>query len=81
MQPFDEHNLLVSKSRKGCCWDNANMESFYHTLKTEMVYFHHFKNLVEATAHIIDYLHFYNHDRSPSSLGYQSPINYQLQAA
>ena len=78
---LDEHNLLVSKSRKGCCWDNANMESFYHTLKTEMVYFHHFRNLVEATAYIMDYLHFYNHDRLHSSLGYQSPINYQLQAA
>ena len=78
---LDEHNLLISKSRKGCCWDNANMESFYHTLKTEMVYFHQFRNLVEATAHIMDYLHFYNHDRLHSSLGYRSPINYQLQAA
>ena len=78
---LDEHNLLISKSRKGCCWDNANMESFYHTLKTEMVYFHHFRNLVEATAHIIDYIRFYNHERLHSSPGYQSPINYQLQTA
>lgn len=78
---LDEHNLLNSKSRKGCCWDNANMESFYHTLKTEMVYFHQFDTLVEALAHIMDYIHFYNHDRLHSSLDYQSPINYQLQAA
>ena len=78
---LEEHNLLISKSRKGCCWDNANMESFYHTLKTEMVYFEKFKNLIEATAHIIDYIHFYNHDRLHSSLDYQSPIEYELQAA
>lgn len=78
---LDEHNLLISKSRKGCCWDNANMESFYHTLKTEMVYFHQFRNLVDAIAHIMDYIRFYNHDRLHSGLGYQSPINYQLQAA
>ncbi len=78
---LDEHNLLISKSRKGCCWDNANMESFYHTLKTEMVYFCRFRNLVEAVAHIMDYIRFYNHERLHSSLGYLSPIHYQLQAA
>jgi len=78
---LEANNLSNSKSRKGCCWDNANMESFYHTLKTEMVYFHRFRNLVEAVAHIRDYLHFYNHERLHSSLGYQSPINYQMQAA
>lgn len=78
---LDEHNLSVSKSRKGCCWDNANMESFYHTLKTEMVYFHQFRNLVEAIAHIMDYIRFYNRERLHSSLNYHSPIEYELQAA
>tara|TARA_R110002167_G_scaffold40684_1_gene124765 strand:- start:126 stop:554 length:429 start_codon:yes stop_codon:yes gene_type:complete len=78
---LDEHNLLNSKSRKGCCWDNENMESLYHTLKTEMVYFHQFDRLVEALAHIMDHMHFYNHDRLHSSLDYQSSINNQLQAA
>jgi len=78
---LDEHNLLVSKSRKGCCWDNANMESFYHTLKTEMVYFHKFRNLVEAIAYIMDYIRFYNHERLHSSLNYQSPNEYELKVA
>jgi putative transposase len=78
---LDEHNLLVSKSRKGCCWDNANMESFYHTLKTEMVYFHEFDTLVEALAHIMDYIRFYNQERLHSSLDYQSPNEYELKAA
>ena len=78
---LEANNLSNSKSRTGCCWDNANMESFYHTLKTEMVYFHRFRKLVEAIAHIRDYLRFYNHERLHSSLGYQSPSNYQMQTA
>jgi putative transposase len=78
---LDAHNLLVSKSRKGCCWDNAKMESFYHTLKTEMVYFQSFRHLTEALAYIIDYIHFYNHDRLHSSLNYQSPSTYEAMTA
>ena len=78
---IEEKGLLISKSRKGCCWDNANMESFYHTLKTEMVYFQHFKDLVEATGYIMDYIHFYNNDRLHSSLDYQSPMEYERLAA
>jgi len=78
---LDKHQLLVSKSRKGCCWDNANKESFYHTLKTEMVYFHNFKRLEEATAYIMDYIRFYNQDRLHSSLNYQSPNEYELKVA
>jgi hypothetical protein len=39
------------------------MESFYHTLKTEMVYFQKFRTLEEATAYIIDYIRFYNSER------------------
>ena len=78
---LDSAGLLVSKSRKGCCWDNANMESFYHTLKTEMVYFHHFADLVEAMAHIMDYIRFYNGERLHSGLDYQTPEEIELLAA
>ena len=78
---LDAHNLQISKSRKGCCWDNANMESFYHTLKTEMVYFHRFNHLAEAIAHIMDYIRFYNQERLHSSLNYQSPNEYELKVA
>lgn len=73
--------LLVSKSRKGCCWDNANMESFYHTLKTEMVYFHHFKDLIEATAYIMEYIRFYNGERLHSGLHYHTPEEIERLAA
>ena len=78
---LDEHQFLISKSRKGYCWDNANKESFYHTLKTEMVYFQKFKRLEEAAAYIMDYIRFYNQDRLHSSLDYQSPNEYELKVA
>lgn len=78
---LDEYQFQISKSRKGCCWDNANMESFYHTLKTEMVYFEKFKRLEEAMAYIMDYIRFYNQDRLHSSLNYQSPNEVELKVA
>lgn len=70
---LSQFNLKVSMSRKGHCWDNAYMESFYHTLKTEMVYFMKFKCLTEAIAHIMDYIRYYNNERLHSSLGYITP--------
>ncbi len=68
-----ELGLRVSISRKGHCWDNAYMESFFHTLKTEMVHFKQFSTLEEAIAHIMDYLRFYNRQRIHSGLGYLTP--------
>lgn len=70
-----EYGIHVSMSRKGHCWDNAHMESFFHTLKTEMIYFQHFQTLEEATAYIIDYIHYYNHERLHSGLNYSTPVD------
>lgn len=78
---LDELSIQNSKSRKGHCWDNAAMESFFGTLKTEMVYFHKFQSLVEAVAHIMDYIRFYNYERLHSGLGYQTPVAYTEMAA
>ncbi len=78
---LDEYGIANSKSRAGHCWDNAAMESFFHTLKTEMVYFHRFKSLVDAVSHIMSYLRFYNHDRLHSGLNYQTPVAYGEMAA
>lgn len=78
---MDQYSMQISKSRKGHCWDNANMESFYHTLKTEMIYFHRFKDIVDAVAHIMDYIKFYNNDRLHSSLNYESPTTYEAMTA
>ena len=74
-------------SRKGDCWDNAVVESFFGTLKTEQVVFTKYRTRAEAKQDIIDYIEmFYNSKRSHSYLGYVSPLefeqeqNYQLAA-
>ena len=53
------------------------MESFFHTLKTEMIYFQYFKSIEEAMAYIVDYIYFYNHEGLHSSLQYQTPVEYE----
>lgn len=78
---LNKHNVRISMSRKGHCWDNAHMESFFHSLKTEMIYFNHFKTLDVATAYIIAYIRFYNHERLHSGLGYIPPVKYENMAA
>ena len=78
---LEEAGLRISMSRKGHCWDNAHMESFFGTLKTEMVYFQKFNSLEEAVAYITDYICFYNCERLHSSLGYRSPTEFEAIAA
>ena len=64
----------VSMSGKGDCWDNAAMESFWSTLKTELVHHQQYATHAEARASIFEYIEvFYNRKRLHSSLGYQSP--------
>ena len=69
--------LTRSMSRKGNPLDNATVESFFHSLKAELVHQHEFTHDVDAVAHIIEYIEFYNRERLHSSLGYRSPINYE----
>jgi len=78
---LESTGLRISMSRKGHCWDNAHMESFFGSLKTEMVYFQQFKYLEEAVAYITDYIRFYNCERLHSSLGYRSPNQFEANAA
>ena len=78
---LDSFRLVSSMSRKGSCWDNAYVESFFHTLKTEMVYFHNFKKLEQALAYIMDYITYYNTKRLHSSLDYNTPNHYDRLAA
>jgi putative transposase len=70
-----------SMSRKACPTDNAAMESFFHTLKAELVGRRIFESPVEAVARIVEYIGFYNRERLHSSLGFQSPINYEMLSA
>jgi putative transposase len=67
-------------SRKGNCYDNAFIESFWSTLKYELVYHHRFSGFAQAHTAIFDYIEtFYNRIRLHSSLAYQSPINFESQ--
>ena len=73
------HGMLCSMSRKGDCWDNAPMESFFHTLKTELVNHRRYQTRWEAKADIFEYIEvFYNRARRHSALGYQTPAEYEM---
>lgn len=67
--------MTQSMSRKGNCYDNAFLESFFHTLKNEIEE-RKFENLAEAKKRIFEYIIWYNRERMHSSLGYQSPLEY-----
>lgn len=69
----DEAGMRRSMSRKGNPLDNATVESFFHTLKAELVHQCSFENDIEAVARIVEYIEFYNRDRLHSGIGYQSP--------
>ena len=66
-----------SMSRKATPQDNAIVESYFHSMKAEMAFRLPFNNEFEAVAHIRDYIEFYNRERLHSSLGYQSPVDYE----
>lgn len=73
-----EHGILPSMSRKGNCYDNACMESFFHTLKTELIHGERFRTREEAKMSIFEYVEvFYNRMRRHSAVGYKSPAEYE----
>ncbi len=72
------NNITPSMSRKGNCWDNAPTESFFHSLKTELIYFEKFKTREEARKSIFEYIEvFYNRERLHSSINYKTPVDYE----
>jgi len=73
-----ETQMICSMSRKGNCWDNAPMESFFATLKAELVYRERFKTRQEAKTKIFEYIEvFYNRQRRHSTLGNSSPVDFE----
>jgi putative transposase len=71
-------DIVCSMSRKGNCWDNAVAESFFATLKTELVYRRRFVTRTEAREAIFDFIEtFYNSHRRHSTLGYLSPMEFE----
>jgi len=77
-----EYGMQMSMSRKGNCWDNAPMESFFGTLKKELVHHRKYRTREEAKRDIFEYIEvFYNRERLHSSLGYLSPAEYEKRIA
>jgi transposase InsO family protein len=77
-QLLADHELVASMSRPGNCYDNAFIESFWSTLKYELVYHQRFVTYAAARTAIFDYIEtFYNRPRLHSSLAYLSPINFE----
>jgi putative transposase len=73
-----EHGIECSMSRRGDCYDNAAVESFFKTLKAELVYHEHYATREQARRSIFEYLEvFYNRRRLHSSLGYVSPEQFE----
>lgn len=77
-QFLSQYGFIASMNRQGNCWDNAVVESFFHTLKMEHVYWCHYQSRSEAKASLFDYIElFYNSCRRHSYLGYKNPAEYE----
>jgi len=75
-----QNEFVGSMSKKGGCWDNAIAESFFHTLKVELIYRTKFRTREEAKRRIFEYVEiYYNRKRAHSTLGYLSPFEYEKQ--
>ncbi len=73
-----EYGIIPSMSRKGNCYDNAYVESFFHTLKTELIYDEQYRTRRDAMHSIFEYIEvFYNRMRRHSALGYKSPAEFE----
>ncbi len=73
-----KNGFIQSMSGSGNCYDNAIMETFFHTLKTELVYFERYGTRDEAGRSIFEYIEvYYNRQRRHSSLNYKSPFDFE----
>lgn len=77
-QLLARHGITCSMSRRGNCWDNAPMESFFASLKKELVHHEDYRTRDQARASLFEYIEvFYNRQRRHSALGYQSPSDFE----
>jgi putative transposase len=82
---YDYHDMLlkvgarISMSRRGNCYDNASMESFFSHLKAEALYLYHIRSIEEAQRRIEEYIHFYNYERPQRKLKKLTPVSYRRQ--
>src|SRR5260370_8620504 len=76
-----DHGVVCSMSRSGNVWDNAEMESFFSSLKTERTGRKTYRTRDEARADVFDYIErFYNPKPTHSTIGYLSPMEFETQA-
>jgi len=76
-QVLEAHGITVSMSRRGNCWDNAVLESFFATLKTELMGEPDWESRTEGTQALRSYIDWYNRQRLHSTLGYVSPMAFE----
>lgn len=77
-----KHGLVCSMSAKGCCYDNAACESFFHTLKVELVHDEHYQTRVQARVSLFEYINvYYNRQRRHSTIGYMTPEKFEATMA
>lgn len=75
---LEEYGMVCSMSRKGNCWDNAPVESFFGTLKQELVHHQKYRNRWQARQSLFEYIErFYNRRRLHSTLGYRTPVQFE----
>ena len=74
-----DHGIIQSMSRKGNCWDNAPAQSFFSTIKGELIELSDFKDRKQAAAAVFEYIEvFYNRIRAHSTIGYRDPEEFEL---
>lgn len=78
---LDILGIRQSMSRRGNCWDNAPVESFFATLKKELIYTRSWQSKRELEEHLGDYIHFYNRERLHSTLAYCTPAQHEEKLA
>jgi len=77
---LQRHGFVQSMSRKGDCWDNAVAESFFHTIKTQLIHHSRYQSAEEAERSLFHYIEaYYNRRRKHSTNGYKSPALYELE--
>jgi putative transposase len=75
---LEKYGIVQSMSKKGDCWDNAVAESFFHSLKTELIHHEKFITRSQANEKIFEYIEiFYNRKRIHSSNNYMSPYEFE----
>jgi len=73
------NDITPSMSRKGDCYDNAVAESFFHTIKVELIYQNEYRLKISAIFSVCDWIdNFYNTERTHSTLGYRSPVDFEV---